>query len=149
MHFDQRDDISKLNGSSVKLVDKSTYLGSSVSSTQKDINTWLTKAWTAIDRLLGICKSNLTDKIKRSFFPSSGRVDSAIWIHYIDPNSTYGEKAWWQLHKNDGSNMEQHPTKQQLYGHLPPISKTFKVRRTRYAGHSWRSKDELISHILL
>ena len=43
----------------------------------------------------------------------------------------------------------QHPTKQQLYGHLPPITKTIKVRRTRHAGHCWRSKDELISDVLL
>ena len=33
MCFNQRDDISALNGSSLKLVDKFTYLGSSVSST--------------------------------------------------------------------------------------------------------------------
>ena len=31
---------------------------------------------------------------------------------------------------------KQHPTKQQLYGHLPPITKTIKIRRTRHAGHS-------------
>ena len=43
----------------------------------------------------------------------------------------------------------QHPTKQQLYNHLPPITKTIQVRRTRYAGLCWRSRDELISHILL
>ena len=43
----------------------------------------------------------------------------------------------------------QHPTKQQLYGHLPPISKTIKIRRTRHAGHCWRSRDELISDVLL
>ena len=43
----------------------------------------------------------------------------------------------------------QHPTRHQLYGHLPPISKTFQVRRTRHAGHCWRSKDELISDVLL
>ena len=43
----------------------------------------------------------------------------------------------------------QHPTKQLLYGHLPPITKTIQVRRTRHAGHCWRSKDELISDILL
>ena len=45
-----------------------TYLGSSVSSTEKDIDTRLTKAWTAIDRLSIIWKSDLTDKMKRSFF---------------------------------------------------------------------------------
>ena len=43
----------------------------------------------------------------------------------------------------------QYPTKQQLYGHLPPISKTMGVRRTRHAGPSWRSSDELISDNLL
>ena len=44
---------------------------------------------------------------------------------------------------------KQYPTKQQLYGHLPPITKTIKVRRTRHAGHCWRSKDKLISDVLL
>ena len=42
----------------------------------------------------------------------------------------------------------QHPTKQQLYSHLPPIMKTIKVRRTRHAEHCWRSRDELISDVL-
>ena len=45
--------------------------------------------------------------------------------------------------------LRQHPTKQQLYDNLPPIMKTIHVRRTRHAGHCWRSKDELISNILL
>ena len=44
---------------------------------------------------------------------------------------------------------KQHPKKQQLYSHLPPISKTIQVRWTRHVGHCWRSKDKLISDILL
>ena len=44
---------------------------------------------------------------------------------------------------------QQQPTTHQLYGHLPPITKTIQVRRTRHAGHCWRSKDELISDVLL
>ena len=43
----------------------------------------------------------------------------------------------------------QHPTRYQLYGHLPPITKTIQVRRTRHAGHCWRSRDELIKDVLL
>ena len=43
----------------------------------------------------------------------------------------------------------QHATKHQLYGHLPPITKNIQVRRTRHAGHCWRSRDELISDVLL
>ena len=82
--FNQKGDISTLKNGHLKLVDKFTYLGSNVSSTENDINTRLAKAWTAIDRLSVIWKSDLTDKIKRSFFPSSCRVDTAIWMHHMD-----------------------------------------------------------------
>ena len=43
----------------------------------------------------------------------------------------------------------QHPTRHQLYGHLQPITKTIQVRRSRHAGHCWRSRDELISDVHL
>ena len=65
--FNQTGDISTLDGTSPKLVDKFTYLGNSVSSTEKDIDTRLTKTWTATDKLSIIWKSDLTDKMKRSF----------------------------------------------------------------------------------
>ena len=60
MCFNETGDISTLEGTSLKLVDRFTYLGSSVSSTEKDIDTRLTKA--AIDKLSIIWKSDLTDK---------------------------------------------------------------------------------------
>ena len=71
MCYNQTGDITTLDGASLKLVDKFTYLESSVSSTKKDIDTRLTKAWTAIDRLSIIWKSDLTDKMKRSFFQAA------------------------------------------------------------------------------
>ena len=141
------------NIASLKLVDKFNYLGSSVSSTEKDIDTRLTKAWTAIDRLSIIWKSDLTDKMKRSFFQAA--VVSILlygcttWTltkrleRRLDGNYTRMLKA--VLNKS----WRQHPTRLQLYGHLPPITKTIQVRRTRHAGHCWRSKDELISDVLL
>ena len=43
----------------------------------------------------------------------------------------------------------QHMTKQQLYGHLPPITKTIKVRWTRHVKHCWRSKKKLLGDILM
>ena len=52
---------------------------------------------------------------------------------------------WAILNKSWRQNL----TKQQLYGYLPPISKTIKIRRTRHAGHSWRSRDEFIGDVLL
>ena len=70
--YESTQTLANINTTSLELVDKFTYLGSSVSSTEKDIDTWLT--W----------KSNLTDKIKRSFFQAAVRVGTAVWMHYMD-----------------------------------------------------------------
>ena len=144
--------ISPQNGSSLKLVDKFTNLGSSVSSTETDINTPLAKAWTAIDRLSVIWKSDRTDKTKHSFFPSSMSILLYGWTTRTQTrrmekkfDGNYTRMLQAILNK---SWRKQHPTKQQLYSHLPPITKTIQVRRTRHAGHCWRSRDELISDIL-
>ena len=69
--YNQTGNISTLEGTSLKLEDKLIYLGSSVSSTKKDTDTRLTKAWTAINKLSIIWKSDLTDKMKRSFFQAA------------------------------------------------------------------------------
>ena len=153
MCYNQTGDISTLEGTPLKLVDKFTYLGSSVESTEKDIETRLTKVWTAINRLSIIWKSDLTDKMKRRFFQAA--VTSIL---------LYGCTTWTltkrQEKKLDGNytrmlrailnkSWQQHPTRHQLYGHLPPITKTIQVRRTRHAGHCWRSRDELIRDVLL
>ena len=153
MCYNQTGDISTLDGTSLKLVDKFTYLASSVSSTEKDIVTQLTKAWTAIDGLSIIRKSDLTDKMKRSFFQAAvvsillygcttwtltKRLENKLDSNYTRMLRAILNKSWWQ-----------HPTRHQQYGHLPPITKTIQARWTRHAGHCWRSKDELISNVLL
>ena len=100
-----------------------------------------------------IWKSDLTDKMKHSFFQSA--VVSILlygcttwtlteWMEKkLDGNYTRMlqailNKSWWQ-----------HSTRHQLYGHLPPITKTTQVRQTRHAGHCWRSREKLISDVLL
>ena len=96
---------------------------------------------------------NLTDKMKRSFFQAA--ITSIL---------LYGCTTWTltkRLEKKlDGNytrmlrailnnSWRQHPIRHQLCGHLPPITKTIQVRRTRHAGHCWRSRDELIRDVLL
>ena len=99
MCYNQIGDISTLDGTPLKLVDKFTYLGSSISSTKKDIDTRLMKAWTAINRLSIIWKSDLTDKMKRSFFQAA--------VVLIQLYGCTTEEARRQLHKNAASNIEQ------------------------------------------
>ena len=153
MCYNQTRDISTLDGTPLKLVNKFTYLGSSVESIEKDIDTRLTKAWTAINRLSIIWKSDLTDKMKRSFFQAAvasillygcttwnrtKRLEKKLDGNYTRMLRAILNKSW-----------QQHPTRHQLYGHLPPITKTIQVRRTRHAVHCWRSRDELKSDVLL
>ena len=122
-------------------------------STENDIDTPLTKAWTAIDRLSIIWKSDLADEMKRSFFQAAvvsillygcttwtltKRLEKKLDGNYTRMLRAILNKSW-----------RQHPTRRQLYGHLPPITKTIQVRRARHAGHCWRSKDELESDVLL
>ena len=112
-----------------------------------------TKAWTAINRLSIIWKSDRTDKMKRSFFQAAvasillygcttwtltKRLEKKLDSNYTRMLRAILNKSW-----------RQHPTRHQLYGHLPPITKTIQVRRTRHAGHCWRSRDELIRDVLL
>ena len=123
----QTGNIATLDGASLKLVDKFTYPGSSVSSTEKDIYTRLTKAWTAIDRLSIIWKSDLTDKMKRSSFQAAvvlillygcttwtltRRLEKKLVGNYTRMLRAVLNKSW-----------RQHPTRHQLYGHLPPPSR--------------------------
>ena len=91
--------------------------------------------------------------MKRGFFQTS-----------VVPILLYGCTTWTltkRMEKNiDGNytrmlrvilnrSWRQHPTKQQLYGHLPPTTKTIKIRRTGHAGHCWRSRDKLVTDVLL
>ena len=114
-------------------------------------DTRLTKAWIAINGLSIIWKSDLTDKMKRSFFQAAvtsillygcttwtltKRLEKKLDGNYIRMLRAILNKSW-----------RQHPTRYQLYGPLPPITKTIQVRRTRHAGHCWRSRDELIAVI--
>ena len=129
---------------SLKLVDKFTYLRSGVSSAEKDIDKRLTKAWTAIDKLSVIWKSDLTDKMKRSFFQAAvvsillygcttwtltKRMEKKLDGNYKRMLRAILNKSW-----------RKHPTKPQLYGHLSPIMKTIKVRRNTHAEHCRRCK---------
>ncbi len=91
--------------------------------------------------------------MKRSFF-------QAALVSILLYGCTIWTLTIWMEKKLDGNYTRmlqatlnkpwrQHPSKQQLYGHLPPITKTIKDRRTRHAGHCWRSRDELISDVLV
>ena len=98
-------------------------------------------------------KSNLTDKMKRSFFQAAvvsillygcttwtltKRQEKKLDSNYTRILTAILNKSW-----------RQHPTYHQLFGHLLPITKTIQDRQTRNAGHCWRSRDELISGKLL
>ena len=92
---------------------------------QSYVNIRQAKAWTAIKSLSIIWKSDLSNKIKRDFF-------HAVAVSVLP----YGYTTWTLTKRNekklDGNfarmlrailnkSWKQRPTKQQVYGHLPPV----------------------------
>lgn len=153
MSFKQDGDIKSLANKPIQKVDQFVYLGSNIASTEADVNIRLAKAWSALDKLTVIWKSSLQDTTKRNFFQA---VVTSVLVYgcttwtltktlekRIDGNFTRMLRAALNI------SWTEHPTKDQLYGDLPPISQMIRERRMRFAGHCWRSKQELISDILL
>ena len=111
------------------------------------------KAGDALNKLSVIWKYDLADKLKRKFFQtvvvSVLLYGCTIWTltkrleNKLDGTCMKMLRAIWN------KTWKQHPTRKQLYGHLPHITQIIRVRRTRCAGHCWRSRDELISGVLL
>ena len=151
--FNQQGTIQTTSGETIKSVESFTYLGSEISSTQNDMKIRIAKAWAALNKMDIVWKSDLPDDLKRSFFRAT--VESVLM---------YGATAWTLTKtlesKLDGTYTRmlravlniswiQHPTKSQLYGPIPAISKILRERRMRFAGHCWRAKQELASDLLL
>ena len=66
------------------------------------------------------------------------------WLSFWRKSLTAIAQECYELYwTNPGGNIPQNNC------HLPPISKTIQIRRTRYAGHWWRSEDKLINDVLL
>ena len=95
----------------------------------------------------------ISDEIKRNFFQAEavlillhGCTSWTLTKHSEKkPDRNYSRMLRAALNKS----LKQHPTKELLYSHLPPISQNIQVRRTRHSGHCWQSCDELTSHVFL
>ena len=106
--------------------------------------------WISIDQLAIIWKSDLFVKIKQDFFQAAAvslllyGYTSLVLIKCMEKKLDGNYTG--MLHTVLNKFWKHHFPKQQLYGHF---SQTIQVRWTRHAGHCWRSKDKLISYVLL
>ena len=103
----QKEVISTQKGGPLKLVNKFTYLGSSVSSTENNINTRLAKICTATDMLSVIWKSDLSNKIKRNFFQAAVVSILLYECTTLTLTQCIEKKAWRQLPQNPANCIEQ------------------------------------------
>ena len=73
--------------------------------------------------------------------PRSSCISTTVYLHLLEFNETLGENTRWEFHNKSWG---QHPTKQQLYSHLPLILPTIQVRWARNARLCLKSKNELM-----
>ena len=127
--------VRSVNGSQLKSVDNYTYLGSEISSVDKEIKIRIVKSWSALDKLSSIWKSNLTATLKRNFFNKLERKLDGTYTRMLRVVFNIS----WKLHL----------TNKKLYGNIPTTSKTIRERRTRFARHCFRSVNEIISGVIM
>ena len=135
------------------MVSDYVYLGSYISSSEKDFLTRKGMAWAACNALHKIWASNLSRAFKLKIFKAA-----------IEPILLYGSETWTlstKLEKRlDGTftrllmraqnlSWKRHPTKREIYGSIPPVSAIVKARRVQFAGHCLRAENEVISSLLL
>ena len=138
----------------LKCVSDYKYLGSFISSSEKDFKIRKALAWSACNKLHKIWSSNLLDsEIKVKIFKST-----------VEPILLYGSETWSltrKLEKHlDGTytrllrrvknlSWRDHPTKDLIYGSLRPISLVLRAKRVQFAGHCLRASSEVISSLVL
>ena len=145
--------IKTLNNTTLKKVEDYKYLGSYISSSQKDFATRKGMAWSACNDLRKIWTSDLDNILKIQIFRAT-----------VEPILLYGSETWTlssKLEKRlDGTytrllmrvknlSWKQHPTRTQIYEDLPPVSTVVKARRVQFAGHCLRANNEIISSLIL
>ena len=145
--------IKTLNNTILNIVSDYIYLGSYISSSEKDFLTRKGMAWSACNALHKIWSSHLSRSLKLKIFKAC-----------IEPILLYGSETW-TLSRNlekrlDGTftrllmrvqnlSWKHHPTKKDIYGTLTPVSDIVKARRVQFAGHCQRAENETISTLLL
>ena len=153
MCYNQTGTIISLDGKPIKQVVDFTYLGSNIQSTEKDINIRKGKAWSALNKMDNIWKSDLPKRLKRNFFQAIVEsvlvYGSSTWTLTKEQEKTLDGTYTRMLRAALNLSWEDHPTKTQIYGDLPAISTKIRQRRLRFAGHCHRSKTELASKLIL
>ena len=150
---DASEGMKSLTDEKIKQVEDFKYLGSYIASTEHDVNIRLGKAWDALNELDKIWKSNLPDNLKRNFFRAAvetvllyGSVSWTLTTHLEKKiDGAYTRMLRTALNRS----WKDHPTNEELYGHIPPISKLLQQHRMRFAGHCWRSKEEPAGDVVL
>ena len=129
--------ISTLSGRPWKLIDKFTTPIS-----------YLLKVMLTLRIGYGSYGNLIYSKNKTGFFLNSDCVNTNVWMHSMDTNKIQGKKVRLKLYNATcyfEQILEAKPYKtavvQPLTSHLKNHPKTW----TRYAGHCWRSKGELLS----
>ena len=146
-------EIKSMNGSSLKKVSDFKYLGAYVPNSFHDFKIRKALAWSAMNKLERIWKSNLHNSLKIKFFRACVEsillYNSETWtITQAMTNSINGLYTKL-LRRAKNVSWRDHVSNQELYGNLPSLSSTIRQRRLRFAGHCFRAENQPITKLLL
>ena len=140
-------------GNIINEVEDFKYLGSYIRSTKRYVNIRIAKAWAVLNSMNSIWKSKLSTNFKRNFFRAAVEsvlvYGSVTWTLTTSLEKKIDRTYTRMLRAVTNKSWRDHLTNEQLYGDITKISKSISMQRLRFAGHCWRSKDEVASDLIL
>ena len=144
--------IKSLSGESIKRVNDFKYLGAYVPNSLHDFNIRKGLAWSAINKLDRIWKSDLNKSLKIRFFRACVEsillYNSETWTLTQTMETKIDGLYTKLLRRALNISWRDHVSNQELYGDLPRLSLTIRQRRLRFAGHCYRASNQPISKLL-
>ena len=144
--------IKSLNGDCIKRVNDFKYLGAYVPNSLFDFNIRKGLAWSAINKLDRIWKSELNKGLKIRFFRACVEsillYNSETWTVTQSMETKIDGLYTKLLRRALNISWRDHVPNQELYGDIPKLSSTIRQRRMRFAGHCFRASNQPINKLL-
>ena len=110
-------------------------------------------AWSAYNKLHKIWTSKLNASIKikllKALIESILLYGCETWTLYKRMKKRLDGVYTRSLMRVKHLSGKQHPTKNMIYGDIPPVSSIVRSKRVQFAGHCFRATSEIISPLVL
>ena len=144
--------IKSISGAEISQVNDFKYLGAHVPNCMNDFNSRKSLAWSSVNKLERIWKSNISRDLKIKFFRACVEsiliYNSETWTITRAMETKIDGLYTKLLRRVLNISWRDHVSNKDLYGNLPLLSTTIRQHRMRFAGHCFLAQNQPVTNLL-